>query len=90
MNARMWGLVFGSVLILAAACGRAQENATAGAAAPAVVDRAIAVAHGIQANPAAADSILASHGLTRAGLDSLMYDVAEDSALARVYTQATR
>jgi len=90
MNVRMRGLAFGSILVLAAACSRAPENTTSGVHATAAVDRAVAVAHAIRANPAAADSILAAHGLTRAGLDSLMYDVATDSALARVYTEATR
>jgi len=89
MNARMRGLALGSVLILAAACSRAEENAAGEAAATTAVDRAVAVARAIRANPAAADSILASHGLTRAGLDSLMYEVAADSALARAYTEAT-
>lgn len=48
------------------------------------------VARAIQANPAATDSILAAHRLTGAGFDSLMYDVAADSALARAYTEAMR
>ena len=90
MNARIRGLAFGSVLVLAAACRPAQEKAAGETAATTTVDRAVAVAHAIRANPAAADSILVSHGLTRAGLDSLMYDVAADSALARAYTEATK
>jgi hypothetical protein len=90
MNARMRGLAFGSVVILVAACSRAPEKAVREAPAATAEDRAVAVAHAIRANPAAADSILASHGLTRAGLDSLMYDVAADSATARAYTEAIK
>ena len=55
-----------------------------------MVARAVAVARGIEANPAAADSILSANGLTAAGLDSLMYTIAEDSALAAAYATAMR
>jgi hypothetical protein len=93
MNARTRWLALGAALILAAACSRPEGNASGeprGASTTTAVDRAVAVARAIQANPAAADSILAAHGLTRAGFDSLMYDVAADSALARAYTEAIR
>lgn len=90
MNARVSGLAFGSVLILGAACGRAPDQAARRAPVETAADRAVIVARAIRANPAAADSILAAHGLTRAGLDSLMYEIAADSALARAYTEATR
>jgi hypothetical protein len=78
------------VLILGAACGRAPDQAARRAPVETAADRAVIVARAIRANPAAADSILAAHGLTRAGLDSLMYEIAADSALARAYTEATR
>jgi hypothetical protein len=94
MSTRFRRLSFGTALILAAACSRSGGEASAaadeGASAIALVDRAVAVALAIRTNPAAGDSILAAHGLTRAAFDSLMYDVAADSALARAYAEAIR
>ncbi len=93
MNARIRALACGTALILAAACSRpGEEAASAPSGVPALsaVDRAVATAQAIQAKPAAADSILAAHGLTRAGFDSLMYEVAADPALAQAYTEAMR
>jgi hypothetical protein len=93
MNARIHGLARGAALILTAACGRpggASARAAGDASTTTPLDRAVAVARAIQATPAAADSILAAHGLTRAGFDSLMYDIAADSSLARAYTEAIR
>ena len=82
---------------LAAGCGTEQRQAeTEGApmaeteVLPPEVARAVAVARGIEANPAATDSILAANGLTIAGLDSLMYVIAQDSALSAAYTRALR
>lgn len=40
--------------------------------------------------PASADSILSAHGLTREGLDSLMYRIATDSVKTAAYTAARR
>ena len=86
----------------AAACARperpAEESAagttdtvmTVTAALPPDVTLAVELARAIEANPAAADSILATRGVTRAGLDSLMYAIAADSAKAAAYTAALR
>jgi hypothetical protein len=97
MNAHIRRMASGAAVILAAACGRpggeaaeAADAATAAASVITSVDRAVATAKAIQARPFATDSILAAHGLTRAGLDSLMYDIAADPALARAYTEAMR
>ncbi|TFH64846.1 MAG: hypothetical protein E4G90_07305 [Gemmatimonadales bacterium] len=93
MKAGIRRLTFGTVLILAAACNRRggeAAGAAGGASAMTAVDQAVAVARAIQANPAATDSILAARGLSRAGVDSLMYDIAADSALAREYAEAIR
>lgn len=83
--------------LMVAACGTGQQQAESEpAAAPAAevlppeVQKAVAVARGLETNPAAADSILAAHGLTPAGLDSLMYLIAADSALSAAYTNALR
>jgi hypothetical protein len=96
MTPRLMGCVAVAGLLLVG-CGTEQqaETETAPAVAeadalPPAVARAVAVARGIAANPAAADSILAAHGLTAAGLDSLMYTIAEDSALAAAYNNAMR
>jgi hypothetical protein len=90
MNARIRWSALGTALILVAACSRPREQAVGAASTMTAVDRAVTLARAIQANPAATDSILAAQGLTRAGFDSLMYDVAADSALARAYTEAMR
>jgi hypothetical protein len=93
MSGRMQGLGIGLILVLTGACSPPAEEFTAvdrGSAVMMPVDRAIAVARAIQAAPAAADSILEAHGLTRAGLDSLLYAIAADSTLARAYTEAMR
>lgn len=54
------------------------------------LDRGVTVARAIRATPDAADSILAAHGLTRSGLDSLMFAIAADSALSRAYAEAIK
>ena len=54
------------------------------------LDRSVTVARAIRVTPGAADSILAAHGLTRPGFDSLLYAIAADSPLARAYTESIR
>ena len=54
------------------------------------VQKALAVDSGIKGNPAKADSVLQAHGLTQAGLDSLMYRIAEDSTMRAQYAAARR
>jgi len=83
--------------LLAAGCRTEQQQAETEEAPmaetevlPPEVARAVAVARGIEANPAAADSVLAANGLTIAGLDSLMYVIAQDSALSAAYNRALR
>jgi hypothetical protein len=93
MNAPIRWLALGTAMALAGGCGsRGEGAAEAEGIAPvmAEVDRAVATARAIQAEPAATDSILAAHGLTRAGFDSLMYAVAADPALARAYAEGVR
>jgi hypothetical protein len=93
MNTHVRRVACGAVLFLAGACahpgGKAAEAAAASSAVTGV-DLAVATAQAIQAKPTAADSILGAHGLTRAGFDSLMYDIAADPALARSYAEAMR
>jgi hypothetical protein len=93
MNARSRSLTLGTFLALAAGCGGQGEAAPEPGGEVSVVsevDQAVVTAKAIRANPVAADSILAAHGLTREGFDSLMYDVAADTARSRVYTEAMR
>jgi hypothetical protein len=97
MTRRMIGCLAVAGLFLAG-CGAEQQRQSEAAEAPAaeaaalppMVAQAVAVARGIDANPAAADSILSANGLTAAGLDSLMYTIAADSALAAAYANAMR
>jgi hypothetical protein len=49
------------------------------------VRRAVEVARALRARPDSADSILGAHGITRAGLDSLLYLIAADPRLATQY-----
>jgi hypothetical protein len=94
---RAWTAYLMVAGLLVVACNTQQQQAETETAAtaqaealPPEVARAVAVSRGIDANPAAADSVLAANGLTRAGLDSLMYTIAADSALSAAYTRATQ
>jgi hypothetical protein len=100
MKAR--GLMLGCAAALAAACGGGtggeQAADTTQAVAPVApaealppdVQLAINVERGIGADPTKADSILTAYGLTRDGLDSLMYAIAADSAKAAAFSAARR
>lgn len=92
MSARIQRLAIGTALILVAACGRSggEDDANQRASASTSLDRAVEVARALQTHPSASDSILAAHGLTQAGFNALMYEIAADSALARAYTEAIR
>ena len=84
-----------------AACGDAPEQAESDAygaygepdatetqPVPAWVGEVAVVANAIEARPSAADSILEAHEMTRATLDSLLYEVAEDPVLTAAYREA--
>lgn len=100
MTARIAGLAWAASL--AVACGGTGANsgkpaqqqpatpAVQQAAVPADVQLAATVARAIDAAPTRVDSILTAHGLTRAGLDSLMYAIAADSAKTAAYSAARR
>lgn len=105
MNARIRGVTLLATLTLAVGCDRpeapaVQETPAVEATVPsemgseevslADLDRSVTTARAIREWPAAADSILAANGFTRHGFDSLMYAIAADSALARVYTESIR
>lgn len=79
-------------LLAIASCDDTKEEAkppaAEAAAVPAEVRLALTVAKGISANPTAADSVLGAHGLTRGGLDSLLYNIAVDSVKSALYNAA--
>jgi hypothetical protein len=68
----------------------ASAPASPAASLPPDVALAVEIARAVQANPSAADSVLAAHRLSRAGLDSLVYAIAADSAKAAAYSAALR
>lgn len=80
------------VLLAATGCARGEQQAdTAVVAATPVADRAVAAAataNAIEANPSAADSILGAAGYTRDSFQSLMYEIAADSAMSASYAAA--
>ena len=97
MNRRL--MVLSAGLLLVGACAKAEQSEdamaeTAAAMAPAAADpgveKAVAVYRGIQANQAAAESVLTANGLNAESLDSLMYEIAADSARAAAYSNAIR
>jgi len=93
MNTRLLAAVFGMALLAGGAC-RGTERDGAGTASRDTLttrfDRAVAVARAVKGHPAATDSVLAAHGFTRAGFDSLMYEIAADSQQSRAYSEAIR
>lgn len=52
------------------------------------VEKAIALRAAVSASPGQADEVLAKHGETRATLDALLYEIAEDPALSAEYASA--
>ena len=84
------------VAAFALACGGSGERqeqsrlpaAQPVAALPADVQQAITVANAMATAPHAADSVLAAHGFTQEGFDSLMYAIALDSAKSAAYAAA--
>lgn len=78
-------------LLLATACG----GATTPAEPPPVeatavdprVERAVLIANAIKAEPARADAILQENGISRADFEALLFQIAEDPALAASYVE---
>lgn len=67
------------------------EADSARIAAPAegdVLATAIAVAKEIEADPDAAEDILARHGLDAEAFEAMMYDIADDPEKSRAYNEA--
>jgi hypothetical protein len=74
-----------SALALAACGTKAEAPEVEAPAISAEVTLALNVAAGIDAAPAAADSVLQANGLTRAAFDSLIYRISSDSTLSKQY-----
>ena len=53
-----------------------------------VLATAIAIAKEIEADPDAAEEILARHGLDAEGFEAMMYDIADDPEKSREYNDA--
>ena len=80
-----------AIAVAISACARAENAADSTAATTTPADpvvAAAATAKAIEANPAAADSILTAAGYTRESFQQLMYDIAADSAKAAAYAAA--
>ena len=78
-----------AIALAVAGCARADnaaDSTTAAAADPVVA--AAATAKAIEANPAAADSILTAAGYTRESFQQFMYEIAADSAKSAAYSAA--
>lgn len=96
MNVRRTVLALGLTGLLAG-CGDAAQQAESepgagteaeAAAVPSWVGEVAGIADAIEARPVAADSILEAHEMTRAALDSLLYEIAADPGLTEAYQQA--
>lgn len=97
MRSSTRGLMVLAVAVAIAACTRDAEQDAAPAevaatesVAPEWVTGLAAVANAVEQQPLAADSILQAHAMTRAVFDSLIYEVAADSALTAQFEQARR
>jgi hypothetical protein len=86
------------VATLSVACsgGETEEPAVQGEPAPAPTDaplpeqvqKAVGIAAELAAQPDEADEVLAKHGMTREGFESLMYEIAASSELSQAYNKA--
>jgi hypothetical protein len=88
MKALRSGIAISLLSAVVMACGGGGEADEDAMAAPTWVDSVAAVANAIEARPAAADSVLTAHAMSRARLDSLLYEIAEDPALTAAYREA--
>ena len=84
------GLPLLFLLLLLAGCAAGTQQGGAGAEAtadetPEVVRQAVAITQEIEADPDAADQILARHGLTVEQFEEMMYEISSDPALSRAY-----
>lgn len=52
------------------------------------VDRAVAIAQAVEAEPEQAEAILAQHGLTEDELGALLFDIAADPEQSAAYAEA--
>ena len=85
MNRLMRGV---AIALAVAGCARADNAADSTTVAADPVVAAAATAKAIEANPAAADSILSAAGYTRESFQQFMYEIAADSAKSAAYAAA--
>lgn len=78
-----------ALTLAVAACSGSQpgteEEAGAASDVPAWVGDMAEMANAIEAQPAAADSIIQANGMSRAAFDSLLYQIAADPVLTQAY-----
>ena len=78
-----------AIAVVISACSRGDSAADSANSTPAdPVIAAATTAKAIEANPAAADSILTANGYTRESFQQLMYDIAADSTKAAAFAAA--
>jgi hypothetical protein len=75
-----------ALLLCVAGCARDKS----GASQPDRATQAAAIANAIAAKPASADSILKANGYTAESFETLMYEIASDSAMSVAYASAKK
>ena len=91
------GALLAAAFTIAACAGDRTPDASSAADTAAAVDTSMAlvirgasIAIAVDSAPAAADSILRAAGMTAEAYDELMYQIASDSALSRMFEEALR
>jgi len=77
-------------LLLLGGCSADAEPETAAADVPEIVAEVAEVAKALAQAPTMADSILEANGMTRAQLDSMMFEIAMDPELTQAFEAARR
>jgi hypothetical protein len=93
---RRWGLLLWIVLALAlTGCAgettdadRASGDSTTSVSTDDLVTRAAEITKAMDADPAAVESILETHGVTPEEFEEMMYEIAADPALSEAYEAA--
>jgi hypothetical protein len=79
-----------TVALLLCVAGCAREREQSAASQPDRATQAAAIANAIAAKPASADSILKANGYTAESFETLMYEIASDSAMSVAYASAKK
>ena len=90
MNRTRYAIAAACCALMLGGCSEDEEPVADQPTVPEFVTQAAEVARAIALKPVAADSILAAHNMTRAGFDSLMYEIAMDPVLTEAFEAARR